>query len=70
MPKRPGQRGRESLLGPEGSTVFWICNLANPEFATAMVVQMDASETGAGAVLLQLQRGEEHPVIYSILAGC
>ena len=38
--------------------------LVTPDFTKPLVVQTDASETGVGAVLSQLQEGEEHPIIY------
>ena len=38
--------------------------LATPDFKKPLLVQTDASESGVGAVLSQLQEGEEHPIIY------
>jgi len=38
--------------------------LVTPDFSKPLVVQTDASETGVGAVLSQLQEGEEHPITY------
>uniref|UniRef100_A0A8C1LU18 Gypsy retrotransposon integrase-like protein 1 n=1 Tax=Cyprinus carpio TaxID=7962 RepID=A0A8C1LU18_CYPCA len=38
--------------------------LRAPDFTCPFLVQTDASDTGLGAVLSQVQDGEEHPVIY------
>ncbi len=38
--------------------------LRAPDFSCPFLVQTDASDTGLGAVLSQVQDGEEHPVIY------
>ncbi len=38
--------------------------LRAPDFSCPFLLQMDASDTGLGAVLSQIQEGEEHPVIY------
>ena len=38
--------------------------LVTPDFTKPLLVQTDASETGVGAVLSQLQEGEEHPITY------
>ncbi|KAL1248862.1 hypothetical protein QQF64_022180 [Cirrhinus molitorella] len=38
--------------------------LRAPDFSCPFLLQMDASDTGLGAVLSQVQEGEEHPVIY------
>lgn len=38
--------------------------LVTPDFSKPLIVQTDASETGVGAVLSQLQEGEEHPITY------
>jgi hypothetical protein len=38
--------------------------LVTPDFSKPLVVQTDPSETGVGAILSQLQEGEEHPVMY------
>ncbi|XP_063070441.1 uncharacterized protein LOC134461440 [Engraulis encrasicolus] len=38
--------------------------LVAPDFGKEFVVQTDASEVGLGAVLAQVQEGEEHPVLY------
>lgn len=38
--------------------------LVTPDFSKPLVVQTNASKTGMGAVLSQLQEGEEHPVVY------
>ncbi|KAL1276145.1 hypothetical protein QQF64_035768 [Cirrhinus molitorella] len=35
-----------------------------PYFRCPFLLQMDASDTGLGAVLSQVQEGEEHPVLY------
>ncbi|KAI2654662.1 Retrovirus-related Pol polyprotein [Labeo rohita] len=35
-----------------------------PDFCCPFLLQTDASDTGLGAVLSQIQEGEEHPVIY------
>ncbi|KAI2644445.1 Retrovirus-related Pol polyprotein from transposon 17.6 [Labeo rohita] len=35
-----------------------------PDFSCPFLLQMDASDTGLGAVLSQVQEGEEHPIIY------
>ena len=39
--------------------------LTVPDFNKDFVVQTDASEVGLGAVLSQVQKGEEHPILYS-----
>ncbi|KAL1249188.1 hypothetical protein QQF64_020193 [Cirrhinus molitorella] len=38
--------------------------LRAPDFNCPFLLQTDASDTGLGAVLSQVQDGEEHPVIY------
>ncbi len=38
--------------------------LRAPDFSCPFPLQTDASDTGLGAVLSQIQEGEEHPVIY------
>jgi hypothetical protein len=38
--------------------------LCSPDYSIPFVVQFDASEHGLGAVLSQVQAGEEHPVCY------
>ncbi len=38
--------------------------LRAPDFSCPFLLQTDASDTGLGAVLSQIQEGEEHPVIY------
>ncbi len=38
--------------------------LRAPDFNSSFLVQTDASDTGVGAVLSQMQDGEEHPVVY------
>ncbi len=38
--------------------------LRAPDFSCPFLVQTDASNTGLGAVLSQVQYGEEHPVVY------
>ncbi len=38
--------------------------LRAPDFNSSFLVQTDASDTGVGAVLSQVQDGEEHPVVY------
>lgn len=38
--------------------------LVAPNFQVPMVVQMDACDTGLGAVLSQIHDGEEHPIMY------
>ncbi len=38
--------------------------LRAPDFSCPFLVQTDASDTGLGAVLSQVQDGEEHPVVY------
>lgn len=38
--------------------------LAIPDFNKEFVIQADASEVGPGAVLSQVQKGEEHPILY------
>ena len=38
--------------------------LVTPDFSLPLLVHPDASELGLGAVLLQVRRGEEHPVTY------
>ncbi|KAL0149631.1 hypothetical protein M9458_055158 [Cirrhinus mrigala] len=38
--------------------------LRAPDFRCPFLLQTDASDTGLGAVLSQIQEGEEHPVIY------
>ncbi|KAI2645462.1 Retrovirus-related Pol polyprotein from transposon 17.6 [Labeo rohita] len=38
--------------------------LRAPNFSCPFLLQTDASDTGLGAVLSQIQEGEEHPVIY------
>ncbi len=38
--------------------------LRAPDFGCPFLLQTDASETGLGAVLSQVQEGEEHPVLY------
>ncbi len=38
--------------------------LRAPDFNCPFLLQTDASDTGLGAVLSQIQDGEEHPVIY------
>ncbi len=38
--------------------------LRAPDFSCPFLVQTDASDTGLGAVLSQVQYGEEHPVVY------
>ncbi len=38
--------------------------LRAPDFSCPFLLQTDASNTGLGAVLSQIQEGEEHPVIY------
>ncbi|GFT36529.1 retrovirus-related Pol polyprotein from transposon 297 [Trichonephila clavipes] len=35
-----------------------------PDFATDFILQTDASEVGAGVVLLQRIEGEEHPIVF------
>ena len=39
--------------------------LTVPDLNKEFVVQTDASEVGLGAVLSQVQKGEEHPILYS-----
>ncbi|KAI2647466.1 Retrovirus-related Pol polyprotein from transposon 17.6 [Labeo rohita] len=38
--------------------------LRAPDFSYPFLLQTDASDTGLGAVLSQIQEGEEHPIIY------
>ncbi|KAI2646018.1 Retrovirus-related Pol polyprotein [Labeo rohita] len=38
--------------------------LRAPDFSCPFLLQTDASDTGLGAVLSQVQEGEEHPVVY------
>ncbi|XP_016103330.1 uncharacterized protein [Sinocyclocheilus grahami] len=38
--------------------------LRAPDFSCPFLLEMDASNTGLGAVLSQIREGEEHPVIY------
>ncbi len=38
--------------------------LRAPDFSCPFLLQTDASDTGLGAVLSQIQEGEEHPVLY------
>ncbi|XP_073688694.1 von Willebrand factor A domain-containing protein 5A-like [Garra rufa] len=38
--------------------------LRAPDFGCPFLLQTDASDTGLGAVLSQIQEGEEHPIIY------
>ncbi|KAL0148266.1 hypothetical protein M9458_056412, partial [Cirrhinus mrigala] len=38
--------------------------LRAPDFSCPFLLQMDATDTGLGAVLSQIQEGEEHPVLY------
>ncbi len=38
--------------------------LRAPDFNCPFLLQTDASDTGVGAVLSQVQDGEEHPVVY------
>ena len=38
--------------------------LITPDFSLSLLVHTDASEVGLGAVLSQVQGGEEHPVMY------
>jgi hypothetical protein len=38
--------------------------LCSPDYSLPFVVQVDASEHGLGAVLSQVQAGEEHPICY------
>ncbi len=38
--------------------------LRAPEFSCPFLLQTDASDTGLGAILSQIQEGEEHPLIY------
>lgn len=38
--------------------------LRAPDFSCPFLLQKDASDMGLGAVLSQIQEGEEHPVIY------
>ncbi|KAI2646137.1 Retrovirus-related Pol polyprotein from transposon 17.6 [Labeo rohita] len=38
--------------------------LRAPDFSCPFLLQTDASDTGLGAVLSQIQEGEEHPIIY------
>ncbi len=38
--------------------------LQAPDFGCPFLLQMDASEAGLGAVLSQVQEGEEHPVLF------
>ncbi len=38
--------------------------LRAPDFSCPFLLQTDASDTGLGAVLSQVQEGEEHPVLY------
>ncbi|XP_067305997.1 uncharacterized protein [Pseudorasbora parva] len=38
--------------------------LRAPDFSGPFLLQTDASDTGLGAVLSQIQEGEEHPIIY------
>ena len=38
--------------------------LTVPDFNKEFVVQTDTSEVGLGAVLSQVQKGEEHPIHY------
>ena len=38
--------------------------LRAPDFSCPFLLQTDASDTGLGAVLSQVQEGEEHPIIY------
>ncbi|KAI2662301.1 Retrovirus-related Pol polyprotein from transposon 17.6 [Labeo rohita] len=38
--------------------------LRAPDFSCPFLLQTDASDTGLGAVLSQVQGGEEHPIIY------
>ncbi len=40
--------------------------LRAPDFSCHFLLQMDASDTGLGAVLSQVQEGEEHPILYII----
>ncbi|KAL0159649.1 hypothetical protein M9458_043374, partial [Cirrhinus mrigala] len=38
--------------------------LRAPDFSCPFLLQMDASDRGLGAVLSQVQEGEEHPILY------
>ncbi len=38
--------------------------LRAPDFGCLFLLQTDTSETGLGAVLLQVQEGEEHPILF------
>ncbi len=38
--------------------------LRAPDFSCPFLLQTDASDTGLGAVLSQVQEGEEHPILY------
>ncbi|KAL0173155.1 hypothetical protein M9458_033466, partial [Cirrhinus mrigala] len=38
--------------------------LRAPDFNCPFLLQMDASDTGLGAMLSQVQEGEEHPIVY------
>ncbi len=38
--------------------------LRAPDFSCPFLLQTDASETGLGAVLSQVQEGEEHPILF------
>ncbi len=38
--------------------------LRAPDFSCPFLLQTDASDTGLGAILSQIQEGEEHPVLY------
>ncbi len=53
-----------AFLGLAGYYRCFIPNFWAPDFNCPFLLQTDASNTGLGAVLSQVQDGEEHPVIY------
>ncbi len=71
---RPQEKKVTAILSapqPTTKTQAWVKTaltsepiLRAPDFSCPFLVQTDASDTGLGAVLLQVQDGEEHPVVY------
>ncbi len=60
------------IWGPEAEKAFQRIKsalteepvLCAPDFGCPFLLQTDASETGLGAVLSQVQEGEEHPILF------